>query len=72
MLSRKSAEFMFKGPLEAKREEIQCNYFTIWIGEKGCQIYRTWMLTADEQKKLKTKLHFNLCITQFIITQFWI
>ena len=45
---------MFKGPLAAKGEEIQSNYFMIWIGEKGHQIYSTWTLTADEQKKLKT------------------
>ena len=47
---KERVEFMFKGPLAAKGEEIQRNYFMIWVGEKGCQIYSTRTFTADEQK----------------------
>ena len=51
---RDHAEFMFKGPLANKEEEVQCNYLMLWIGETGRQIFSTWTLTNDEKKKLKT------------------
>lgn len=51
---REHADFMFKGPLVMKQEEVQCNYLMLWIGEKGRQIFSTWTLNAEEKKQLKT------------------
>ena len=45
------AEFMFNGTLTNK-EEVQCNYSMLWIGETGRQIFSAWTLTNDEKKKL--------------------
>ena len=43
---------MFGGPLTNKSEEVKCNYLMIRVGEKGCQIFSTWKLTADQKKEL--------------------
>jgi hypothetical protein len=51
---KEHSEFMFKGPLASKTEEIQCNYLMLWVGEKGRQIYSTWDLSNDQRKKLKS------------------
>ena len=51
---RHHCEFTFGGPLKRKSEEEKCNYLMIWVGHKGCVIYNTFELTADEAKKLET------------------
>ena len=51
---REHAEFMFKGPLSGKTEEVRCNYLMLWVGDKGRHIYSTWKLDAGDEKKLKT------------------
>ena len=51
---KEHSEFMFKGPLASKTEEVHCNYLMIWAGEKGRQIHLTWTLSDEEKKKLKT------------------
>lgn len=51
---KEHCEFMFKGPLATKTEEIKCNYLMIWAGEKGRQIFSTWTMSDDDKKKLKS------------------
>ena len=51
---RHHCEFTFGGPLKGKSEEEKCNYLMIWVGRKGCVIYITFELTADEAKKFET------------------
>jgi hypothetical protein len=51
---KRHIEFMFGGPLHSKSEEQKCNYLMIWIGEKGRDIYQTWILAEGEEKKLNT------------------
>lgn len=46
-------EFVFKGPLSTKTEEVQCNYLMLWVGEKGRNIFSTWGMDDDDKKKLK-------------------
>ena len=47
-------ELIFSGPLKAKTEEEQVSYLLLWIGEHGRKIYRTWTITEDDQKSIKT------------------
>ena len=42
--------FMFNGPL-ANKEEVQCNYLMLWIGETGSPIFSMRTLTNDEKKQ---------------------
>ena len=46
-------ELVFNGPLKAKTEEVKCTYLLLWVGEKGRDIYNTWVLDDDDKKKLK-------------------
>ena len=46
-------ELVFNGPLKAKTEEVKCTYLLLWVGEKGHDIYNTWVLDDDDKKKLK-------------------
>jgi len=48
------AQLMFNGPLCEKEEADKCSYLLLWIGEKGRDVYKTWMLTGDKAKKLQT------------------
>ena len=41
---------MFNGPLSGKSEKQQCAYLLLWTGEKGQQIYSTWVLDAANEK----------------------
>ena len=36
---KEHAEFIFKGPLSGKSEEVRCNYLMLWVGDKGRHIY---------------------------------
>ena len=51
---RRHGEFMFGGSLSSKNEEQKCNYLMILVGEKGKDIYQTWLLAEGEEKKLNT------------------
>ncbi|CAG2233019.1 unnamed protein product [Mytilus edulis] len=46
-------EFMFQGPLKKKQGDEKCAYLMIWVGEKGRNVYSTWDMTAEDQKKLE-------------------
>ncbi|MCG7879449.1 MAG: RNase H-like domain-containing protein, partial [Candidatus Thiodiazotropha endolucinida] len=46
-------ELVFNGPLKAKTEEVKCTYLLLWVGEKGRDIYNTWVMDDDDKKKLK-------------------
>ena len=39
---------------ERKSEEEKCNDQILWVKDKGCEIYSTWELGAEEAKKLDT------------------
>ncbi|CAC5365290.1 unnamed protein product [Mytilus coruscus] len=45
-------EFMFQGPLKKKQGDEKCAYLMIWVGEKGRNVYSTWDMSAEDQKKL--------------------
>ena len=48
---------MLDGPLNRKSQKIQCAYLLLWIGEKGRDIYGTWILDAvTEQNKFDVYL----------------
>ena len=47
-------ELMFKGPFKKRTEEEKCSYLLLWVGEKGRDIYYTWILTEAEAKVLKS------------------
>ena len=51
---KEHAEFMFKGPLSSKTEEVKCNYLMLWVGDKGRYIYSTWKIEDGHEKLLKT------------------
>lgn len=51
---KQHAELIFTGPLRKKEEVDKCSHLLLCIGEKGCDVFNTWTLTADEAKKLKT------------------
>ena len=51
---KEHTEFMFGGPLEKKSEEAKCNYFMLWIGEKGREIFSTWDVSVEDRKRLQT------------------
>lgn len=40
------------GPLADKDETVKIKYLLLWVGESGRDIYDTWNLSADDQKKL--------------------
>ena len=44
-------ELIFKGPLKEKSEEEQTAYLLLWVGDKGREIHRTWVI-SDEEKKM--------------------
>lgn len=44
---------IFAGPLKDKDEATQCTYLLLWVGDKGRDIFNTWGLSDDDQKKLK-------------------
>ena len=47
---KEHTEFMFGGPLEKKSEEPKCNYFMLWIGEKGREIFSTWDVPGEDRE----------------------
>ena len=46
-------ELIFKAPLKAKDEEEKVSYLLLWIGDQGREIYNTFTLSDNDQKKLK-------------------
>lgn len=47
-------DFIFKGLLEEKSEEIKVIYLLLWVGDKGCEIYNIWIgMMNDEKKKFE-------------------
>ena len=46
-------ELVFSGPLNGNTEEVKCTYLLLWVGEKGCDIYNTWVMDDEDKKKLK-------------------
>ena len=54
---KEHCNFMFGGPLKAKSEEEKCNYLMLWTGEKGRNIYSTWVLSEEDKKKLA--IHYD-------------
>ena len=63
---KKHAEFMFKGPLSGKTEDVRCNYLMLWVGDKGRHIYitltlqRNWTLNNTETFSKALKIVFNM------------
>ena len=34
-------------------EAVKCLYLLIWVDKKGCDIFNTWNLTAEENNKIR-------------------
>ncbi|XP_014667306.1 PREDICTED: uncharacterized protein LOC106808905, partial [Priapulus caudatus] len=47
-------QLVFDGPLTDKDEAVKCKYFMLWIGDRGREIYNTWSVSEDDEKKLST------------------
>lgn len=46
-------ELLFTGPMAKIEKEIQCKHLLYWSGEHGMELFNSWDLSADEQKKLE-------------------
>ena len=46
-------ELLFTGPMVKIDEEVQCKHLLYWSGEHGMELFNSWDLSADDQKKLK-------------------
>ena len=49
---RQQVELVFDCPLVEKDEEVKIKYLLIWAGEKGRDIFNTWILSQVDSKKL--------------------
>jgi hypothetical protein len=50
---QQTMELLIQGPLAGKEEAHQVGYFLLHIGQSGIDLYNTWTLVADDQKKQK-------------------
>ena len=53
---KRHCELMFSGPLSGKSDAVKCSYLLIWTGEKGQDLFSTWILTDAEANKPKVYL----------------
>ena len=51
---KQHAELVFTGPLNGKTEQEKISYLLIWVGDKGRDVYNTWVLPSEDAKKLET------------------
>ncbi|PFX17897.1 Retrovirus-related Pol polyprotein from transposon 17.6 [Stylophora pistillata] len=49
---KQRCELLFTGPMAKIDEEIKCKHLLYWSGEQGIELFNSWHLSADEQKKL--------------------
>ena len=49
---KQRCELLFTGPM-VKIDEVQCKHLLYWSGEHGMELFNSWDLSADDQKKLK-------------------
>lgn len=50
---KQRCELLFTGPMVKIDEEVQCKHLLYWSGEHGMELFNSWYLSADDQKKLK-------------------
>ena len=50
---KQRCELLFTGPMAKMEEEIQCKHLLYWSGEHGIELFNSWGLSADDQKKLQ-------------------
>lgn len=53
---KQRCELLFTGPMVKIDEEVQCKHLLYWSGEHGMELFNSWDLSADDQKKLKNLL----------------
>lgn len=67
-MRKQRCKLLFTGTMVKIEEEIQCKHLLCWSGEHGRELFNSWDLSADDQKKLKNywewfenavKLHSN-------------
>ena len=46
-------ELLFTRPMGKIDEEIKCKHLLYWSGELGIELFNSWDLSAEQQKKLK-------------------
>ncbi|KAJ1098821.1 hypothetical protein NDU88_003928 [Pleurodeles waltl] len=52
---KQHAELVFQGPLRSTKEDEKCCYLLIWVGEKGRDIFNTWVgIPAEDRSRLDT------------------
>lgn len=49
---KQQCELLFSGPLLKLDETIQCKYLLYWSGERGLDLFNSWGLSEEEEKKL--------------------
>ncbi|KAL9950226.1 hypothetical protein ACROYT_G042698 [Oculina patagonica] len=50
---KQRCELLFTGPMAKIDEEIQCKHLFYWAGEHALELFNSWGLSAEGQKKLK-------------------
>ncbi|CAB4020756.1 Retrovirus-related Pol poly from transposon, partial [Paramuricea clavata] len=45
-------ELLLTGPMATMSEEVKCKHLLYWSGERGMELFNSWDLSAEDQKKL--------------------
>lgn len=51
---RQHVQLIFDGALSGKEEKVKVTYLLLWVGERGREIYNTFVLTEEQRKSTKT------------------
>ena len=49
---KQRCELLFTGPMGKIDEEVKCKHLLYWSGERGFELFISWDLSAEQQKKL--------------------
>ena len=49
---KQRCELLFTGPMGKIDEEVKCKNLLYWSGERGIELFSSWDLSAEQQKKL--------------------
>ena len=48
---RQKCELLLDGPLKSRDGTQKCKYVLLWSGDYGLDLFNTWTLTEEQQKK---------------------
>ena len=49
---KQRCELLFTGPMGKIDEEVKCKHLLYWSGERGIELFNSWDLSAEQEKKL--------------------